>query len=106
MVGMKINPKELVIKGMGTNVWDKNLLLLTGIMGIIGSALRAASDLLLLGLPTAGVTAFDINNMVFSTQWRLIFGVFLGVIMAIPLMIAGFFTTLAYHLGRDSSLCR
>jgi hypothetical protein len=94
MVDKKSNPEMSVIKGKGTHGYNKNLILLTGIMGIIGSALLGASDLLLLGRPTAGGTAFDIKHMVFVTRWRLIVGVFLGVIIAIPLMITGFYQVL------------
>ena len=57
------NTNNEVSQKAGKDFQDKKLIWLTGIMGILGSALLAASDLLLVGSPAAGSEVFSVSDM-------------------------------------------
>ena len=90
-----INKNNEVPQKAGKVFQEKKLVWLTGIMGIFGSALLAASDLLLVGRPVGGSEAFSFSDMAWLPQWRITVSVLLGVIVAIPLIIAGFYQVFA-----------
>lgn len=89
------NKNNEVSQKAGKVFQEKKLVWLTGIMGIFGSALLAASDLLLVGRPAAGSEVFSFSDMALLPQWRITVPVLLGVIVAIPLIIAGFYQMFA-----------
>lgn len=89
------NKNNEVSQKAGKAFQEKKLIWLTGIMGILGSALLAAFDLLLLGRPAAGSEVFSLSDMALLPQWRITVPVLLGVIVAIPLIIAGFYQVFA-----------
>jgi len=75
---------------------DSQLILLTGIVGMIGALLMVISDVILLARPISGCEALVSGareNTIYLAQWRLPVGSILGVVV-LPLQIIGFWQIL------------
>ena len=86
---------------MKSRVSKENLILISGMIGIIAALLTAISDMILLGRPVSAYTFFEFGteSMAELAQWRIIAGTFIGV-FALPFQIMG---TVPLYYGLKSA---
>lgn len=75
---------------MKSRLSKENLIIISGLIGIIAALLTAFSDVILLGRPVSAYAFFKLGteSMAELAQWRIIAGTFIGV-FALPFQIMG-----------------